>query len=176
MTKSELRKEIRRLKADYPAEVRASLSRRICNDIQADGLWRAAGTVLLYCALPDEVDLQELMENGRRSGKRVLLPVVNGDDLLVREYSGEDSLQTGAFGIKEPVGPDFTNLGEIELVLVPGMAFDGQGHRLGRGKGYYDRLLPRLGKAYRMGVCFPFQFVETVPVEAYDQGMNEVIC
>ena len=63
----------------------------------------------------------------------------------------------------------------IELVVVPGMAFDKQGHRLGRGKGYYDRLLPKLTNAYKLGVCFPYQYIEEVPTDEHDIRMDEVL-
>ena len=113
-----------------------------------------------------------------QTGHRVLLPVVVGDDLELRLYQGEDSLRAGAYNIMEPVGPLFPPeaYGQIELAIVPGMAFDAAGHRLGRGKGYYDRLLPRLASAYKVGVCYPFQFIADVPSEEHDVAMNEVVC
>lgn len=78
----------------------------------------------------------------------------------------------------EPVGSLFPQeeYDQIELAIIPGMAFDAMGHRLGRGKGYYDRLLPQLTAAYKIGVCYPFQFVSDVPSEEHDVRMNEVIC
>jgi 5-formyltetrahydrofolate cyclo-ligase len=78
----------------------------------------------------------------------------------------------------EPIGEVFpeSRYDEITLALIPGMAFDAEGHRLGRGKGYYDRLLPRLSRAYKMGVCFPFQMVDAVPSEPHDQKVDEVCC
>jgi 5-formyltetrahydrofolate cyclo-ligase len=112
------------------------------------------------------------------SGKRVLLPVVKDEDLELRLYEGEDSLRKGAFGIMEPTGETFAeeNYDEIQLALVPGMAFDKAGHRLGRGKGYYDRLLPKLKKAKLTGVCFHFQLVDEVPAEPHDISVAEILC
>lgn len=176
MTKQELRRFIRQQKAQYRQERLQQMSAEVCESLQADGMWRASDTVLMYHALPDEVSLSSLIEKSLQLGKKVLLPVVVGDDLVLRVYSGPDSLQLGAYGIFEPVGEDFpaTRYGEITLALVPGMAFDGAGNRLGRGKGYYDRLLPRLANAWRIGVCFPFQKVDAVPSESHDMRMNEV--
>ena len=138
--------------------------------------WRSAHTILLYHALPDEPNLQLLLDDGLKEGKRLLLPVVVGENLVLKFYTGGESMQKGAFGILEPVGTPFPHSAydEIELALVPGMAFDGDGHRLGRGRGYYDRLLPLLSKACKLGVCFPFQCVERVPSEAHDISVNEV--
>lgn len=74
--------------------------------------------------------------------KQILLPVVTGDDLELRVYTGPGDLATGAYGIEEPTGALFTDYDAIDFIVVPGVAFDRNGNRLGRGKGYYDRLLP----------------------------------
>lgn len=175
MTKTELRKYIRRLKADHQADFPA-WSQAICRLVLASSRWQSAHTVLLYHALPDEPDLQPLLDAGLAEGKQVLLPVVVGDDLLLKYYAGPDTLREGAFHILEPTGGDFplSQYADIDLALVPGMAFDRQGHRLGRGRGYYDRLLPRLPRAHRLGICFPFQFLDAVPCEPHDAVMDEI--
>ena len=72
-------------------------------------------------------------------------------------------------------GALFTDYATIDLVIVPGVAFDRDGNRLGRGKGYYDRLLPRIPSAYKVGICFPFQIIEEVPAEPFDIRMDEII-
>ena len=102
-------------------------------------------------------------------------PVVTGDDLELRVYTGPGDLATGAYGIEEPTGALFTDYDAIDFIVVPGVAFDRNGNRLGRGKGYYDRLLPRIPSAYKAGICFPFQIVEEVPAETFDIRMDEVI-
>lgn len=107
--------------------------------------------------------------------KRILLPVVVGDDLELRLYTGPEDLAIGAYGIEEPTGARFTDYTAIDLIIVPGVAFDRNGNRLGRGKGYYDRLLPRIPSAYKIGICFPFQVVEEVPAEPFDIRMDEII-
>ena len=139
--------------------------------------WKEAQTVLLYHALPDEPDLQSLLDEGLLRGKQLLLPVVVGDDLVLKHFKGKDSLCEGAFHILEPVGEDFPleQYHQIDLALIPGMAFDYAGHRLGRGKGYYDRLLPRIPQAYKLGVCFPFQLLDSIPSEPHDIPVREVI-
>ncbi len=173
--KAALRKAVREAKAGCTREELEAMSRSVCRAVRSNPLWQRATTVLLYHPLADEVDLGPLMRQGREEGKKVLLPAVVGDDLELREYEGEESLRTGAFGIKEPTGTVFSDLEAVDLVLVPGVAFDREGHRLGRGRGYYDRLLPRLSHAHRVGVCFPFQLVDCVPSEAHDQRVDEVI-
>ncbi len=76
----------------------------------------------------------------------------------------------------EPAGCLFTDYSAVDLAVVPGMAFDKSGNRLGRGKGYYDRLLPLIGYKYKIGICFPFQFLDSIPVEPTDIPVDEVIC
>ena len=142
--------------------------------LEAHPAFRAAQTVLLYHSLPDEVDTHAFI--ARWSGvKQVLLPVVAGDGLLLRQCSNATELALGRYGIAEPVGADFTDYAAIDLAVVPGVAFDRQGNRLGRGKGYYDRLLPGLTRAYKIGICFPYQLVNTVPADAHDIRMDEII-
>ncbi len=131
--------------------------------------------MLLYHSLPDEVDTHALIRRwaGR---KRILLPVVVGDDLELRLYAGDDRLAPGAFHIEEPRGEPFTDYAGIDLAVIPGVAFDRAGNRLGRGKGYYDRLLPRLADTYKIGLCYPFQLADSLPAEAHDVRMDEVVC
>lgn len=178
MTKRELRQQIRTQKRRLSAAELAVMSEDICSKVLALASWQEAGTLLLYYPLPDEVDVRLLIKDAFESGKKVLLPVVKGDELELHLYEGEASLKEGAFGIMEPTGPLFAPIhyDEIELAIIPGMAFDSAGHRLGRGKGYYDRLLPNLKTAKLTGICFPFQLLEEVPAEAHDISVCKVIC
>ena len=176
MQKPEIRKWIKGLKSARSAEWMKETSREICSRLMADGLWRAAGTVLLYHPLPGEVDTTLLLDNAMNMCKRVLLPKVVGDELELRIYT-PDSLQPGAYGIMEPIGQLFPveSYHEIDLAIIPGVAFDRHGTRLGRGKGYYDRLLSLSPNAYKIGICFPFQMLEHLPSEPHDILMNEVV-
>ena len=109
--------------------------------------------------------------------KTLLLPKVQGDSLTLHRYIDSRSLGQGAFGIMEPCTPQFTNCSAVDLVIVPGLAFDAEGNRLGRGRGYYDRLFAELlpPSVYKVGVCYPFQMVPQVPTEPTDITMDEVI-
>jgi len=173
MEKKELRGLIRQRKAEYSAEEKAEMSARICRQVLADPHWAKAKTVFLYHALPDEVDTAMLTDAAMHEGKTVLLPVIDGDDLRLKIHTG--TTRTGSYSIQEPVGDEFTCYNKITLAIVPGMAFDKKGNRLGRGRGFYDRTLPKLTAAYKIGLCFPFQFLESVPHEAYDIKMDAVI-
>jgi 5-formyltetrahydrofolate cyclo-ligase len=174
--KSLLRKQMADEKRRHPAGERAVLSAALWEEIVGHPLFAGAHTLLLYYSLPDEVDTHAFVERCHSQlGKRVLLPVVVGDDLELRVYEGRDSLREGAFHILEPTGPVFHAYQEIDLALVPGVSFDREGHRLGRGRGYYDRLLPRLA-CPTIGICFGFQMSPSIPVEPHDQVMQEVCC
>jgi 5-formyltetrahydrofolate cyclo-ligase len=77
----------------------------------------------------------------------------------------------------EPIGEPFTDYASIDVAIIPGMAFDNKGHRLGRGKGYYDRFLSQLtSKTKKIGLCFPWQLVDVVPTDKNDISMDCVIC
>lgn len=176
MTKKELRHIIRLQKQQYTPARLAEMSEDICSRMLASAQWQEASILLLYYPLADEVDVRPLIQEAFQSGKNVLLPVCKGQDLELRQYQGESSLTKGPFDIMEPTGPIFPEdlYPDIQLAIIPGMAFDREGHRLGRGKGYYDRLLPKLTKARRQGICFPFQLRDKVPAEAHDIPMHAV--
>lgn len=171
--KKELRRQVALLKTRHSSSATRQ-SAEILAALEAHPAFRAATTVLLYHSLKDEVDTHEFIRKWSRE-KRILLPVVVGDDLELRLYTGPEDLKPGAYGIEEPTGELFTDYADIDFIAVPGVAFDRNGNRLGRGKGYYDRLLPRIPSAYKAGICFPFQLVEEVPAEPFDIRMDEII-
>ena len=137
-------------------------------------------TVLLYWSLDDEVCTHTLVERLYKEGHRVLLPhVVSDTEMTLHPYAGQEQMRPGAWGILEPVTPsiDIATLdeGREAVAVVPGMAFDADGGRLGRGKGYYDRLLKLLPYIYKMGLCYDWQVVDGVPMDEYDVRMNRII-
>lgn len=176
MFKSEIRKQIKARKAQFSRAQLADFSQAITNRLLHHPRLKAAKTILLYYSLPDEVDTHELVNRLVTMGKQILLPVViDGENLEVRHYRGSQDLREGSFHILEPVGEPFTAYDQIDLVVVPGVGFDAAGNRLGRGKGYYDRLLRQMPDTYKLGVCFDFQKVETIPTDQYDIQMHEVL-
>lgn len=170
-----LRRSIRTIKASYsPAELEA-LSLSLLQRLEQHPRFVEARTVLLYHSLPDEVGTHVFVDRWCRE-KEIILPTVAGDDLVLHRYTGPDCLTLGSYGILEPSGESFTDFESITLAVIPGMAFDHRGNRLGRGKGYYDRLLPRLTQAYKLGLCFPFQLLtDEIPHEPHDCQMDEVL-
>lgn len=178
MTKNELRKMIRKRKAQHSDEELVELSRPIIKAVLANQHFANAHTVLLYHSLEDEVYTPDLINMALKMGKRVLLPVViSKTEMEIREYLPTTTLELSEdFHILEPKGEAFTDYDSIDCAVIPGMAFDAEGHRLGRGRGYYDRFLSKANKVYKLGICFPFQLLDKVPCEATDVQMNRVEC
>lgn len=165
--KKEIRRRIKALREADPWPGSETIVSRIAGLPE----WKAAGTVLAYSPLPGEVDLRSLF---KADGKRIALPLVEGDHLRLKEYS-EGSMVPGYAGILEPPAdaPEI-DPSEIDLAFIPGVAFDAEGGRLGRGKGYYDRLLPLLDCPL-VGVAFSWQMVDKVPTDPWDAKMDMVV-
>jgi len=170
--KKQLRKQIKEEKKRQPTHVLATNSSSLLEQIEKHPRFIAAKTILCYHSLGDEVQTHAFVEKWHTS-KKILLPVVKGDILELRHYTSKECLKIGAFGIEEPEGENFIRLHEIEFSLVPGVSFDRHGNRLGRGKGYYDKLLPLL-HSYNIGICYQFQVREEIPAEPFDRRMDEV--
>ena len=141
--------------------------------IKTNRHYQKASIVMLYHPLWDEVDVRPLFDKALNQGKRVILPTVKGDDIIPVEITPNTEWVVGDFDILEPIAEPY--LGPIDLIIIPGIAFDKQLNRLGRGKGYYDRFLTKHPNAYRLGICFKFQIVESVPTESFDLPMQEII-
>lgn len=176
LPKQQLRQAIRQRKQQYSAEQREAWSKEIEQELLSHPRLQAARVVMLYYALPDEVDTRHLVDTLLKEGKTVILPkCVDKKHIEPRQYTGPDDLAEGIYDLLEPVGKPYRDLDSIELIIVPGMSFDSKGHRLGRGRGYYDRFLVQVPQAYKIGVCFDFQRVEQVPVDDNDRVMDEII-
>lgn len=175
ITKTMLRRKVRAMKSTYSAAQLAYMSQQVADRLVATDIWQQSCNVLLYASLPDEVCTDWLIQQAIGMNKQVFLPVVVGDNLELHHYDNNTLLYNGAYNISEPMGQRLDNLSIIDLAIVPGMAFTADGCRLGRGKGYYDRLLPQLTKAQRLGICFPFQLLPYIPTEQHDIRMNSVV-
>lgn len=152
------------------------MSQSVVNRLRKSERLLNARTLLLYSPLPDEVDISTLLDSLAQSGRTVVLPkVIDSENMELRLYTGRQDLTVGAYGIMEPTGDLFTALDNIDTAIIPGMAFDRSGHRLGRGKGYYDRMLAKMPNTYKIGICFGFQLVDEVPSDGHDIVMDEII-
>jgi 5,10-methenyltetrahydrofolate synthetase len=164
-------REAKKQHADQLAKWSAEIVEKLTSSILPH-----TSTILCYWPLPDEPDIRQLINTLVNEGKTVLLPKVTGDETMtIHRYTSPGDMAEGAFHIMEPTTAAFTDLAQIDTVLVPGVAFDAAGHRLGRGRGYYDRFLATCPQVRKVGICFPFQRVAEVPFEGHDIVMDEVI-
>ena len=154
VVKEALRREIRRRKQQYTPSQLEELSEPIIARLRP--LLADARVILAYYSLPDEVNTHQLIDDLVAEGKTVLLPkVLDATTMELRRYTGPHDLAPGPFGIMEPSGsqyspssfllPPSSKTSSIDVALIPGVAFDALGHRLGRGRGYYDRFLRTMG-------------------------------
>ena len=173
-SKTEIRRDISAI-LRLPPDLRAEKSARLCAVIAESAAWRDARTVAIFAPQPREPDVELLWMHG--SGKSFACPCVVEDRLDLFRVASLHELAPGAFGVREPlakiehaVAPE-----TLDLILVPGVAFTRDGERLGRGGGFYDRLLASLpAHTCKIGVCFDAQILHELPVETHDQHMDSV--
>lgn len=170
--KGKLRKLVKvRVKAISFAE-REKRATALLRAVWKHPAFEQAQNVLLFWPLPDEINTIPLIEHAYAVGKTIFLPVVVGDDLVIKPYN-PTSMSPGAFGILEPQGDPVSPV-QLDLIIVPGVAFDAAGNRMGRGKGFYDRLLAGTS-ATTIGVCYAEQYYLSIPTEPHDVPLNDVI-
>jgi 5-formyltetrahydrofolate cyclo-ligase len=157
-----------------PPDVRAEKSARICAAIAALPQWRLARVVALFAPQPREPDVDGMWAYAAE--KTVAYPRMEAESLALHAVASLFELQPARWDLREPPPNAPVAPAEVDLILVPGVAFTRAGARCGRGGGYYDRLLAALGpKTCKVGVCFALQIVEELPVEAHDLGVDLVI-
>jgi len=194
--KKEIRSAMRRRLAALTDAQREAGAGDVFAQIEAMEAFARARTVALYNALPGEIPTAAVIGRWRAEGKRIVLPCVEGGEMIFRNID-DRGMREGCFGIGEPCG-QAADPSEIDLMIVPGVAFDRSGHRLGRGKGFYDRFLAQCAAGqnakslntnelglerhdtaghyiYKIGVCYPFQLVDSLPREPHDQPVDAVI-
>ena len=176
--KRTLRDRMRAALRRIPAAERVAASAQARALLKVQAQWRAAQSVLFFAPLPQELDIWPLLNEALSDGKRVSLPRFVAETRAYEACPIQDprlDLQIGQFGIREP-GNRCARLSSdrLDLILVPGMAFDLQGRRLGRGRGYYDQLLRRLHGTI-CGVAFDQQVVEEIPLAPHDVRMDCIL-
>ena len=178
-TKRQIRmRAIQRLQAQTK-EARRRKSEVIWRKLARLAVFRRAKTVLCYVALPYEVDTWSFLQRMLEQGKRVVVPKVSGQQLQLAAVNNlAAELAPGAFGVWEPLPAAARPVKPqaIDVALVPGLAFDRRGHRVGHGFGYFDRLLARLpSSTATVGLCFQFQLVDRLPTSPHDYTVQTVL-
>ncbi|MDR2738949.1 MAG: 5-formyltetrahydrofolate cyclo-ligase [Treponema sp.] len=187
--KQELRRTLRKQLAEFPPELFQSEGNRAAKFMAGFPAWENASTVLLFLSAPGEIETAPLLNLAFKQGKKVFLPKVEGEAArFFRITSAAGPWQTGAFGIREPLiaGPElpeeFPSRSEWTEnpvpMVVPGMAFDRQGNRIGHGKGYYDRFFAKLEglriPCVKVALCLEQQMIKRVPTESWDKKMDAI--
>lgn len=173
MDKTSIRTFVKASKRNISPSERIASEKIIFDKIEQLPIFAASQHILLYHSLPDELPTHSTIDRWSKT-KHIYLPRVEGNDLSILRYN-PNNLTTGSFNITEPTGNDYVALDSIQLAIIPGIAFDCKGNRIGRGKGYYDRLL-KDNNSYKIGVAFDCQFFDEVfDTQPHDISMDIII-
>lgn len=172
MNKNEIRRKVRARKQLLDECERLSAAKNVFDRLEQLAAFAVSDSILMYHSLPDELSTHDFIDKWT-SRKHFFLPRVNGVDLEILPYE-RTRMHSGAFHIEEPDGDDVSDATEMEMIVVPAVAYDRNGNRVGRGKGYYDRLLSRT-KALKVGVAYDFQLVDYIETDPHDIPVDIVI-
>lgn len=176
MTKVAARRLIRQRRQLATLDVTCAVSMKLLAQVCGIAAWRQARCPCIYISLANEAPTQALLDACFANGTKVVVPRVNGDMLALHEIARETELIPGQFGILEPAkDAPLCSPSEVDCVIVPGVAFDGTGARLGYGKGFYDKLLAPIPQTPRIGLAFDWQILPSVPLESHDLRMHWVV-
>lgn len=178
--KQGLRQKLLRKLRQQPERDRLERSLQIGRSLRRSPLYRRAKRILCYVAFDGEVETRPILKQALKEGKRVAVPVTFKEkrEMVAVEIQDlkQDLVRIGAFGISEPAFLRRLNPKELDLIIVPGVAFDREGQRLGRGGGYFDRFLEKLPpQVPRIGLAFRFQLLKKIPWESHDQPVTRLI-
>ena len=175
MNKQELRKAIRTRKRAMPEEEIERRSRSLCQKFLESDAYRACRTLYGYLPYNQEVRTVPILAQALADGKQVAVPKVYGDDMKFISLTDLTQVSRGYAGIPEPIADEPVAEDETALVLMPGLAFDPQGHRIGYGGGFYDKFLSREPNHPTLALCYEFQMVEHLETEEFDIPVDTVI-
>lgn len=174
--KNEIRRKMKSLRASLREDELRAKSISASEIFLESELYRDSESIMLYMPIRNEVDTRYIMERALADGKRVILPHTDRETgVITPVLLGEDtSLTLGAFSIPEPSDTEAVAEDEIDLVIVPGLAYDRQGARLGFGKGCYDGFLRDI-RAVKVGLCYDFQLVGSLPTDTHDVPVDYIL-
>ena len=176
MDKKALRSQIRQQKRAMTEVQIQRASDRLAQQFYASALYREAGTIYGYLPYNQEVRTVPMLEQALRDGKKVAVPKVYGDEMkfiYVTEF--EKSIAKGYCGIPEPIADGPVAEDKTALVLMPGLCFDAQGHRIGYGGGFYDKFLSREKNHPTLALCYSFQMLEHLETDTFDIPVDQVL-
>lgn len=172
MHKNEIRKLIKSRKSQLSGAERIEKSGKALSLLETIPEFANATNSLAYFSLADELYTESFLHRWHER-KHIFLPRVKGDDIEILPYR-PDHMRQGAFGIYEPTGDTVADISLMDVVIVPGVAFDHRGNRVGRGRGYYDRLLSGC-HAIKIGIGYDFQLLEEITADSHDVTMDYIV-
>ncbi len=170
MDKKELRKKYTKVRADV--EDKEGKDRLIRKNLRQLDIYKKAKSVFVFISYKSEVDTRGIIEDILADGKKLLVPLVKGSEMIAVEVKGIDDLEPNKMGILEPKSGD--EVTDVDLTITPGLAFDKNGYRLGYGGGYYDKFFAKVDTV-RMGIGYSDQYVESLVHEDYDKALEYLL-
>lgn len=172
--KDEIRKYIKTIKNDLREDVKIASSRKICKLIEDMPIFQSSHNILAYHSLADEVITHEFILKWNLK-KCIYLPRIFGEDIYLAKYKSEENLCQGKYGIMEPLSEIDINLDKIDVAIIPAVAISKKGNRIGRGKGYYDKLLSRQNIGCKIGIIYSFQLCDDFNPDTHDIPMDYIV-
>ena len=175
MVKNKIREEMHNIRNNLHDDHVSEKSLQIIKNLTSLKEFSNAKTVMSYVSFKNEVNTKDLLKNELdKRDKKLLVPFMENDEIKVSLLNNYNDLSKGQFGILEPVKKELFN-DKIDMILVPGIAFDGKGSRIGFGNGFYDKFLENHKNSLKIGLAFENQIVGSVPNEIHDKKMDMII-
>lgn len=175
MDKQEIREKVNTERKTLHPSVISEKSRKIIEILKSLDEYNDAETIMPYLSLDIEVDTKEFIKNELiNKNKTIIIPFVEENDIKISRLDDFKNLDQGKFGVLEPIKKE-KHEGKIDLIIVPGVAFDSKGSRIGFGKGYYDRFLQENKEALKVALAFEEQIVDSIPAELHDISVDMII-
>ena len=175
MDKKELRTQIRAKKRAMTTAQVEACSEKLAELFRAHPLYKAAKSIYGYMPYNQEVRTVPMLEQALRDGKKVAVPKCYGDEMKFIYLDDLTKVSKGYAGIPEPIADEPVAHDETALVLMPGLAFDPQGHRIGYGGGFYDKFLSREPNHPTLALCYDFQMLPHLDTEEHDIPVDTVL-
>ncbi len=174
MDKAQLRQEMKAARQKMPADSRMGFDRQLQQSLFQHPCWIEAKTIGLTISVGTETNTAGIFKRAWLEGKRTAAPVIERGEMVFRGFSNKSELKKASFGLLEPAAGEAVSKDMLDLLIVPGLAFNDSGYRLGYGGGYFDRYLIDY-KGWTVSLVYPFQLVESLPVESFDVPVEKLL-
>lgn len=174
ISKEEIRKEIKEKRSKLSKEFINENSKTISEILFSMDKYKMAKIIFIYMNMEFEVSTREVITNALKNGKKIAIPKIINDEMEFYYINSLEEVEVGYYGIEEPTG-DKVAKDENALMIMPGVAFDTNRHRIGYGKGFYDKYLAKNNIENKIALAFEFQIIDNIPFENYDEIPDIII-